>query len=107
MKIQIMIRSKSEFRKRNDIALHSLDPSFDKIVELIQDAEKDLFPLIVIYIDKNLDQMSNLKGNSTLNRLRKIFGDVRYGEVTANAGPRSCWGIGTGFTLYLKEVSNE
>lgn len=100
MRIDILIRPKSEWGKRNDIALHSLEPSVNRIIDLVIEAEKDMFPRIVIYTDKNTDKMSDLGGNSTWNILRKTFPDTRFGEVVDNAG-RSCWGIGTGFTIYL------
>ena len=98
MKLQIMIRPVSEFRTRNEIAIHVLEPTFNELIDCIEQAEKDMFPMIVLYSDKT--SFGSLKGNSLWNKLRKVFSDVRYGEVTASVGP-SCWGIGTGFTLYL------
>lgn len=103
MKIEILIKTPAEFNTRNDIALHSLEPSYNKLIELIEEAQKDNFPRIVIYTKRSFWTRSNIKnGKSTWSRLNRDLGedaDVRAGEVGYKHGRSD----GDGFTLYLKE----
>jgi hypothetical protein len=100
-KLQILCRPTSEFRARNDVAIHLLEPTQVELLDAIEAADKDLFPMIVMYTDR-LDSRSNVfNGMSTWNQLRKMFGDVRFGEVGNNYG-RSFVSIGVGFQIYFK-----
>lgn len=98
-RIEILIRPKAEFRTRNDIAIHALSPTYAELVDHVQQAEKNMFKLIVIYTDKGESMHNIFNGNSTWNKLRRDFGDVRYGEVGYQHG-RS---LGGGFKIYLNE----
>lgn len=103
VKLEIMYKPIEQFGKRNDVALHSLDPSYDKLLELINDALKDMFPRIVIYSNKkNFGTISNIKnGASTWCKLIRDLGedaDVRAGEVGFKHGHSD----GDGFTIYFK-----
>lgn len=100
-KLEILIRPVSEFRTRNDIALHSLEPSYDKLLELCSQAEKDMFPRIVIYTKRGFASRTNIKnGMSTWSRLIRdyAFADVRAGEVGFKHGTSD----GDGFTIYFE-----
>lgn len=101
MKLEILFKPVSEFRNRNDIALHSLEPSYSKILSLIEDALKDQFPRIVVYTTRGFWSRSNIKnGMSTWARLIRDLGedaDVRAGEVGYKHGHSD----GDGFTIYF------
>lgn len=101
MKIEIVIKRVDQFRKINAVAIHLLEPTVDKITDAVSQAERDGFEFIYIYTKRNWDVRSNIfNGNSTWNQLRRIYGDVRAGEVGCKYG-RS---VGDGFTIYLEEA---
>jgi len=94
-KLQILIKPTSEWTKRNDIAIHTLKPTVDELTRHIEDADAKGFDLIVMYSDKR-EQMQNIfASQSTWNQLRRIYGDVRYGEIAANSS------TGEGFKIYF------
>lgn len=102
-KLEILYKPTTEFGARSDVAIHSLKPSYDKLLQLIDDALKESFSRIVVYVDDPYIMSSgrfNIKaGGSTWNRLRRdINGDVRCGEVGFSHGASE----GDGFTLYIK-----
>lgn len=96
-KIEILIRPKSEYGTRSDVAIHSQKPSVSKLCSHIDDALKNGFNRVVIYSNRK-DSMHNIfNGRSTWNQLIRVYGDVRYGEVGFSYG-RS---VGDGFTIYM------
>jgi hypothetical protein len=101
-KLEILIKPASEFRLRNDIAIHSLEPSYEHLLGLVDDALKDNFGRIVIYTKRGFWSRSNIKsGMSTWSRLIRDLGDnadVRAGEVGYKHGNSD----GSGFTIYFK-----
>jgi hypothetical protein len=100
MKLEILIKQKTEFGKRNDIAIHLLEPTYNEILDAIHRAETDMFPRVVIYVDsERVVKMHNIfASNSTWNRLRRDFGDVRYGMIQRPFGQVD----GDGFTIYME-----
>lgn len=101
-KLEILLRPKNEFKTRNDIAIHVLNPNFDKILSAIKDALKDNFPRIVIYSDSGWMTRMNVKKNSTFTKLLKAFdgiADVRAGMIEYRFGQYQ----GDGFQLYFNE----
>ena len=100
-RIQILIKPSAEFGVRTDVAIHMKSPTYDDLLDGLERAERGMFNLIVMYTDKSVWKMGNLKASqSTWNKLRRDFGDVRFGEV----GPRYT-SLGTGFTIYFDEVA--
>ncbi|MFN3454039.1 MAG: hypothetical protein ACK41T_03700 [Pseudobdellovibrio sp.] len=99
MKIEILLKPTSEFGTLNNIAIHSLNPSYDKILQLIAEAEKDNFTQIVVYSDINFSSRTNIhNGMSTWSRLiRDLDADVRAGMIERKYGQV----LGQGFTIYL------
>jgi len=105
MKLEILYRPIGEWTLRNDVAIHVLEPSFDKLMQHIDDALKDSFPRIVVYV-RNYGFQSgrfNIKASqSTWNKLRRTFedvADVRCGEVGYKHGHSD----GDGFEIYFNE----
>jgi hypothetical protein len=99
MKLEILIKDISEFRTRNDVAIHLANPTYNELLGAVQVAERDLFPRIVIYVSGHKEvRMSNIfASNSTWNKLRRDLGDVRYGMIERRFGQVD----GQGFTIYL------
>jgi hypothetical protein len=102
-KIQILIRDEAEFRQRNDIAIHLLNPTLHELLDAVNTAERDLFQWIVIYVpSKRRSSLHNIFASQSLwNKLRRCLGDVRFGEVGDNWG-RSFVSKGEGFTIYMQ-----
>ena len=102
MKLEILIKPEHEFKTRSDIAIHAFKPTYNELLDHIEVATRDNFDLIVIY-SNNKESMQNIfASQSTWNKLRRDFGDVRYGEVKYSHG-RS---LGDGFTIYFEEVAS-
>ena len=99
--LEILYKSATEFGTRTDVALHSLRPSYRKLLELIDNAMSDGFPRIVVYVDVCAcwAPRFNCKASmSTWSRLmRDIDGDVQCGEVGFRHGRSD----GDGFTIYF------
>ncbi len=97
-KLEILIRPISEYGNRSDVAIHSLAPSYKTLVGHIETAQKDGFTLIVIYTlyNKKESMFDIFASNSTWNKLRRDYGNVRCGEVGFKHGNS----LGDGFTLY-------
>lgn len=49
MKLEILIKPVTEFGTRQDVAIHSKEPDYNELLNLIDDALKSGFPRIVIY----------------------------------------------------------
>ena len=98
LKIEALIVSKDQWTKRNDIAIHLLEPSNNELLNAFLAAEKDMFSLIIIYTNEK-KRYTNI-GNSAWEFLRDNLGDVRFGEVGFSHG-RS---IGDGFVWYPNEL---
>lgn len=99
-KLEILFKSTREFRQRNDVAIHILEPTFQEIVDAIERAERDMFPRIVVYSDRSKWGRFNIKASqSTWCKLIRLYGetaDVRCGEVGYKHGRSD----GDGFTIY-------
>ena len=99
-KLEIIFKPTDQFRSNSVSvpAMHSLEPTYDKLLSLIDDALKDNFQLIVVYTKRGFHSRSNIFTNSTWNRLRRdLNADVRAGMVERRFGQY----LGDGFTIYF------
>jgi hypothetical protein len=105
MKLEILIQPIENFRNRHDVAIHSLEPTYLELLDLIDQATKDNFPRIVIYTKRGFWTRANIKASqSTWSRLIRDLGpcaDVRAGEVGFKHGTSE----GAGFTIYFNDVA--
>ena len=101
-KLEIIIKPVSEFRQPSVKvpAMHSLEPNYDKLLSLIDDALKDNFETIVIYTKRGFFTRSNIFKNSTWTRLRRdLDADVKAGMIQRRFGQY----LGDGFTIYFND----
>lgn len=97
-KIEIVIKSVEQYGKIEAQGIHSLEPSYSKILELIDEALKDNFETIYIYSKRGFSSRTNIFKNSTWNRLRRdLNADVRAGMIQRRFGQY----LGDGFTIYF------
>lgn len=104
IKLEILYRPLSEFGSRSDIAIHTKQPSYSELLESIDQALKDMFPRIVVYVESVSFHSGryNIKASqSTWSRLIRDLGetaDVRCGVIQEMFGQYK----GDGFEIYFK-----
>jgi hypothetical protein len=112
IKIEILYRSVGEFGKRSDVAIHALNPTYGELLQHIDQALKDMFPRIVVYVSDpyvlSAPRFNIHASQSTWNRLMRDLGDsadVRCGMIQHQFGQVQ----GEGFEVYfdLKAVQGE